>query len=228
MSNIVYNTITFDPKDVDRVRELMVSPENEFDFNSVIPMPESLDIVSGSATTDAFDLLAGKPVDEKHYPDTGDEPDASVFYGGKHSPQTLPELRVFARLIEANKKLYGCSDWYAWRNRYWDTKWNACSVEWGPNTVYFETAWDTPTPVFEALSRKLGIRFEATAEEETLAFCSVIEFDNGEIVSRIEASGIEGLALLGLSREEIIDRYEAYCDDEEMEDLNAALDAIFA
>jgi hypothetical protein len=42
--------------------------------------------------------------------------------------------------------------WYVWNREHWGTKWNAYSMRRiGTTGLYFETAWNTPEPVFHAL-----------------------------------------------------------------------------
>jgi hypothetical protein len=46
--------------------------------------------------------------------------------------------------------------WYVWNREHWGTKWNAYSYEVreGDCELKFETAWNHPWPVIEALSRR--------------------------------------------------------------------------
>lgn len=217
MPNYCYNELTFNPDDVEKVKKLVVSKHNQFDFNRIIPMPKSLNIASGSMTDDAMKLINGETI-TRHYPDEGDEPDPSIFFDGIRSPKTLPELRVFARLIQSNMEKYHATDWYDWCRTTWGTKWNACDAVWDGNTVHFETAWSSPDPVLKALSEKLDIEFEATAKEESLSFCSITTFANGNAWSE-EASGAEGLKLLGYSKADAIAEYGDWASKEELKEV---------
>lgn len=42
-------------------------------------------------------------------------------------------------------------NWYDWNRENWGTKWNAYSIEREGNTITFDTAWASPTPVMEKL-----------------------------------------------------------------------------
>jgi Ferredoxin-like domain in Api92-like protein len=48
--------------------------------------------------------------------------------------------------------------WYAWSCDNWGTKWNAgdakYSTEDPDHVIWFDTAWDPPVPVFEALAKR--------------------------------------------------------------------------
>ena len=127
--------------------------EREFDFECITPMPESLKIVSGSTTSDAQKLLRGDDVENlmQRYPDEGDAPDPSVFYGYEKHPETMPELRVYAEIIRSNEEKYGMLDWYDWAYFRWGTKWNACNSWRTGNKIGFDTAWSTPDGIIEAL-----------------------------------------------------------------------------
>lgn len=227
MPNYVYNTVTFAHEDVEKVKKLVVTADRAFDFDRIIPMPESLKIVSGSSTFDADRLLKGEAVSAECYPDEGEEPDPSVFYNPpcEKYPKTLPELRVFARLIKSNQDQYGHGDWYDWACANWGTKWNACEPYWSDNVVHFDTAWSDPKPIFIQLSKLLGITFTVACEEEGLAFCSVTTY-SPDGYDRESEEGIKGLVLLGQSRDDIIARYEDWYDEEEMEKLNEELDSL--
>lgn len=132
------------------------------DFNKIIPMPESLNIESGSRTIDGLKaykayisvftlggtinmdkLLNPPPESEKAFLDKRTDIDPDVFQLGKQAYQ--------------NQLLYGAKDWYDWCNLYWNTKWNACGYEDGHDysqgdCLWFQTAWDRPEPVIEKLS----------------------------------------------------------------------------
>ena len=66
-------------------------------------------------------------------------------------------------------------DWYKWRNKYWDTKWDAYeqSIYVNPDSIEFEfqTAWSSPMPVIEKL-KLLGYNMEyAWADEDWGSNC---------------------------------------------------------
>ena len=227
MPNWVSNTVIFKSEDVEKVKALVTTADRAFDFERIIPMPESLKIVSGSTTHDALTYLSGVDLDKlKRYPDEGEEPSPSVFYGYERHPETLPELRVFAMLIAYNKAKYGMTDWYDWANAKWGTKWNAHESMWDGYTVVFDTAWSDPEPIFIELSKLLGITFTVRCQEESLAFCSITEYSNGEKTWEDSAEGIEGLILLGFSKEEVIEWYGDDCV-EEYPELKEEIDAAF-
>jgi len=130
------------------------------DFNKIIPRPETLNITSGSSTSNGIAILKYR---------AGDTSDIIKIMGYNWAtefatPEALIEYMLekgSANLEEAQQALdnirdYGHQDWYSWSTSNWGTKWNAYSQnsDEGSNEISFETAWSTPYPVIEALSRK--------------------------------------------------------------------------
>lgn len=78
-----------------------------------------------------------------------------------------------ARAVEANLKTHGYSDWYEWSFDHWGTKWNAYDqgqpelAKDGKSVTYdFTTAWDTPTPVLQALVDKYPVEITVDVSGE--------------------------------------------------------------
>jgi hypothetical protein len=130
------------------------------DFNKIIPRPGTLNITSGSSTSNGIAILKYR---------AGDPSDIEKIMGYNWATEfaTPEELITYmlekgtANLDDAQKALdnlrdYGHQDWYSWSTANWGTKWNAYSQnsDEGSNEISFETAWGTPYPVIEALSRK--------------------------------------------------------------------------
>lgn len=185
MPNWCYNQVRFLPEDISKVKAAVTSDENAFDFDKVVPMPESLWIASGAVTFDVLSFLSGTMTGSDsaaRYPDEGDEPDPAIFHGGERLPKTLPELRAFARLSEENRAKYGASDWHEWRCKNWGVKWNASDAVWDGNTVAFYTAWSPPIPFFEALSERIGVGFEVHSWVENGCPSINMRFAEGEMV----------------------------------------------
>jgi hypothetical protein len=130
------------------------------DFDKILPRPASLNITSGSSTSNGIAILKYR---------AGDPSDIRKIMGYNWATEfATPELLIthmldkgIANLVEAQQALdnlrdYGHQDWYSWSTSNWGTKWNAYSQnsDEGSNEISFETAWGTPYPVIEALSRK--------------------------------------------------------------------------
>lgn len=149
--------------------------EKYFDFNKLIPMPESLNISSGSSTDEniVYYLTNKCTVPIKKLSDDKkmmlNKLVGNMFHKGSWSEE------VFRRVVEKtaqeseeqkqkryddgriyvqNYMEYGCTTWYDWCCRYWGTKWNAYSFEeWDEDTIKFETAWSCPEPILIQLAK---------------------------------------------------------------------------
>lgn len=172
MPNHITNTVTFtgDEDDIKAIRLMMDTSKNAdgtgnengwaFDFNAVVPMPESLAIESGTTTDVGLWLIGHRNDIYSHAPIH-----AARLAGVPNSKHTREELCVilrekghdcirFAEAYVENVRLYGHGDWYSWSCDKWGTKWNSYDCVWyADNLVRFSTAWASPRPVFEALHK---------------------------------------------------------------------------
>ena len=167
------------------------------DFNKIVPRPESLNITSGSSTSNGIAILkyrAGDP--------TAINGIMGYQWGTEFAtPEDLINYMLekgSANLEEAQKALdnirdYGHQDWYSWSTSNWGTKWNAYSQnsDEGSNEISFETAWSTPYPVIEALSRKypeavISMRY---ADEDFGHNVGEYTFQAGDIVEETTPEG---------------------------------------
>lgn len=155
-----------------------------FDFNKLIPMPESLDVTDGSITDEAISaitshlsrLLSANPSDpnladdfRKYYLAAIRIKNSSYFHPGyQHLSQkeiyqlaeknnmTSEDLIALGKKYLDNQINYGAHTWHKWRNQNWGTKWELSegSVFDEENTLSFDTAWSAPEPILIALSEK--------------------------------------------------------------------------
>lgn len=167
------------------------------DFNKIIPRPDTLNITSGSSTSNGIAILKWRQ---------GDPSDIRKIMGFNWATEFTTEEALItymlekgsANLEEAQKALdnirdYGHKDWYSWSNTNWGTKWNAYSQnsDEGSNEIEFETAWSTPYPVIEALSCKfpeavISMRY---ADEDFGHNCGEYTFHAGNIVEETTPEG---------------------------------------
>ena len=167
------------------------------DFNKIIPRPESLNITSGSSTSNGIAILKYR---------AGDPSDIRKIMGYNWATEFATEEALItymldkriANLVEAQMALdnlrdYGHQDWHSWSTSNWGTKWNAYSQnsDEGSNEISFETAWGTPYPVIEALSRKfpeavISMRY---ADEDFGHNVGEYTFQAGDIVEETTPEG---------------------------------------
>lgn len=182
----------------------------DLDFNKIIPMPEDLNIISGSITEtcaklhinamhencDAYVKYAklftsafGREYtltesEQQNYMkkalEYSDFPDKKLLFSNK------ADVYAYGKRALDNYAKYG-KDWYEWSRMYWGTKWNACRTQIPDEQtaeVYFDTAW-SPVP---ALMQKLSeqhpdsiIEYEY-AEEQAGCFAGSLSFQAGDII----------------------------------------------
>lgn len=136
-----------------------------FDFNKLIPMPESLNIESGSSEDVAIEAVLRKMskrrfgfLSNKYGKMTDDEYERRKKAHGK----TDEELAKIGLQYISNKVLYGHTTWYDWSCENWGTKWNSYDNEQvDADTILFSTAWSNPEPIMLKLSEMYP---EATIE----------------------------------------------------------------
>ena len=137
-----------------------------FDFNKIIPMPKSLDIVTGSWEFLAIEAI-NRMLSQRRY----------SFQQGYSKPQmsdneyrglleihekTEEELLELGLQYITNKVKYGATSWYDWCCDNWGTKNNSYS-NWqvSEDTIIFDTDGSNPEPVMLKLSEMYP---EATIE----------------------------------------------------------------
>lgn len=98
------------------------------------------------------------------------------------------EDKELAKAYEINTKKYGAKDWYEWRWKFWDTKWDACDVYIDDEsedevTYVFDTAWSFPTIIAIALTDKFPtLEFDWSATEESGEYDFGAELKNGKVI----------------------------------------------
>ena len=151
-----------------------------FDFNKVIPMPEELNIESGSAGDWGMRYILLKA---KH----------AIEYDGNDWDfiKSMEKRKAdneddFNRMIDLGTKYlmniakYGYKDWYDWKGANHGTKWGACDTEVDGNQITFDTA-SFPHPVIEKLSEMFpDVVFEFVyADEDTSSNTGKGTYQNG-------------------------------------------------
>ena len=58
-------------------------------------------------------------------------------------------------------------NWYNWSIDNWGVKWDVDEVQKSDTTIYFETPWDVPYPVLEAINKKFNVSFLMEAQDES-------------------------------------------------------------
>lgn len=89
----------------------------------------------------------------------------------------MPDYIYRGDLGRKEQELYGKNNWYDWSNSHWGTNWNAYYQEKKENTIFFNTAWSIPYPIYEKLA-EICYENDVTFEGE---WCNEDwSFDSGE------------------------------------------------
>ena len=157
--------------------------ERVFDFNKIIPMPESLNIEAGSRGETGYREYT-KFLQECE----GKSARLKESLERQYIQKLDKETWELGKAYYTNKQNYGCTNWYDWCCDNWGTKWNACDVyiidmyDVNYFKVAFDTAWSAPVPVVVALSKRfpdIGITHE-WADENIGYNTGEIEYWDGE------------------------------------------------
>lgn len=187
MPNHITNRLRINgtPEQITEVREAILETEPKegeeariFDFERLLPMPDSLHCTSGGESDIAkFEM------------------DHHDSVGHPYKPPSHVYERANKELVEIckeNIRLHGHPTWYEWSIGNWGTKWGAyLQVEVEPNLIQFDTAWSCPIPVLTALAAKFPeVQFVVEfADEDVGSNQGTLVFENGELFSRTEIQG---------------------------------------
>lgn len=127
--------------------KLPIFGENEdgkeiFDFNALVPMPDTLDVDSGPIEKKAIEAAKRK-----------------LRMAGANMPipgrKEATELEKAGLAYITNIILYGYSSWYDWRMDKWGTKWNSYDLKCvDMDTIIFSTDTNAPEQIIRALAAR--------------------------------------------------------------------------
>lgn len=193
MPNWVTNKLTITGPNSAEVMKSLVTlneeKEYQFDFNKITPMPEELNIISGSVTQRAIDIyLSFLNPDNKNI--GVENSDYELFnkqkqllktgsrFGNHRDNLTLEQInetlnnlsneegiKTLDEFIEYGKKAllniekFGFQDWYSWSIENWGTKWNACHNIYDVENTPSEIVFDTAWGNVSDLILKLSTMF---------------------------------------------------------------------
>lgn len=182
------------------------------DFNKIIPMPNDLDIESGSRTIKGIELyltylnpridyFGDCSYDVKKFNELLKGLNAEQFfykyvcYKNRDAISKLKEKdeKEFDYIFDLGKKAvnnylnYGATTWYEWSIKNRGTKWNAyhfgCYIP-EDNKLFFDTAWSNASPVIQKLSEMYPkILFKYRWADEGMGTnTGKAEYCNGEVI----------------------------------------------
>ena len=220
MPNHITNLLRINgtPEQVTTVREIIggVCPkdgERPFDFNTVFPMPEGLNVAANRVEVYVAQTDLG----------VGDAFARQIADRDRDSKSVRPEV---LEQLKKNIQKTGYAYWYDWTVEKWGTKWNAYSQKiFEPNLIMFNTAWSCPIPVLEALAAKFPeVEFVIEfADDDIGSNQGTLIFRNGELAERSEAQGDENRRMFAykvkrLSDEEIKEHEDERAEEKRLEE----------
>lgn len=174
-----------------------------FDFNRIVPMPDSIK----NATSSNIEHIA-KAI-YKHRV----EGDSNLLLGyldydwvkDLKINNVNDLIKVFTEKYEKelyiyfyNAVMYDDYSWYGWSLKNWGCKWNSSntmvfiSKDWSKAEIVFDTPWSPPTTLIRSLSLLYpNLEFELSYEETGMDFGGVITYVNGAVSNIIEYSPSE-------------------------------------
>lgn len=161
--------------------------KSQIDFNKIKPMPESLNITSGSLGEIAHSLLFGTKKGRFFTISTEENQKRFAAMG----IELQKEAVALAIQYQDNLVKYGATTWYNWCISNWGTKWNAYGQNDKRNTddtIFFQTAWSSPVSLIIELSSlfpktKLQLTY---ADEDSGSNTGKLKIVAGEIIDRNE------------------------------------------
>lgn len=184
MPNHVQNYLYITAPTAQRLQEVFtfIKGEEEFiDFNAIIKTPKEIENIEHCIETTLAEEIVKKEKGKK----------IGEYFNEKINNLTAEQQEQIQPYID-NVRKYGHADWYHWRLENWGTKWNAyeqrrLSLE-NPqsddtiDTLMFQTAWTTPHPVIEHLSKLFpDCSFDVEYADEDLGCenCGTYHYNGG-------------------------------------------------
>lgn len=138
-------------------------PLGSFDFNTLIPMPPSLDIEAGTQTERGLKLYQEfaqeRAAITKSELSPAREEAALAELDRVWQPRRMQDPMTWnlGKQAHDNLQKYGHATWYEWCIQNWGTKWNSYQsrpVQNGDDTMAFLTAWGSVPEIMKKLSEK--------------------------------------------------------------------------
>ena len=194
MPNHLMSKIHFsgDQSRIDELLESIKGDETLFDFNRVIPMPESLNIEASSRTDSGLrayrDFITMYTMDGTIEKDLLNIPKEKEGIFLKTRPDIKLDEWNLGRTAFQNEQKYGSKSWFEFHIQQWGSKWNSYNSEMAEdNTIEFCTAWTNVKPVVIALSQKfpdIEMKYQ-WADEDIGLNMGDVTFKGGECIDEI-------------------------------------------
>jgi len=177
--------------EVEELLSFVKTEDNEFDFNIIVPMPESVrntERGSLSFASEAVSNYLRTNIVSTHLQFMMDRDNVTLENIDNAIKQwecdKKIDIELGYRIIDNKVNYNGCGDWYEWALEYWGTKWDACETYINDNSIYFDTAWTPCTLVIQKLAELYPwLEIEHSYFEPGVPLAGVDTYKNGELVS---------------------------------------------
>lgn len=160
-------------------------PLGSVDFNKLIPMPESLNIESGSRGSEGCRLYEEYLKEAKTAGSNAERDQIYQKYVAMCAND--PHMLELGKQYYENLRDYGATTWYDWSIDHWGTKWNAYDwypVDSGNDFISFNTAWSPVPKLIKVLSEKFPeVKIRYSWADEDIGFnVGIMEFKQGRTI----------------------------------------------
>ena len=229
MPNYIINNIYLkgSQEDIDKLIVLLgkdvENPEEKINFNNVIKMPESLNLVEGGFAKEYVAAYLKSISDKERFAIAAKLKGKHTGYYGDYlnkykdafskdltqEDKNILEGRIskdfkdlnFSSIEDVGKAYidniinYGADTWYDWRVNNWGCKWNAFKSRIEDNVISFQTANSSSLPITKKLSEMFpGIYFSHEYADEDIGYnCGWFNYENGDEVSEYLPEGEEAV-----------------------------------
>lgn len=181
--------------DVEKFINKVKSSESDFDFNGILPMPESLSVEASSIAEKAYKVYYGTQQQKYEALRVNNEQD---FQTELKEFEKNAQAKQLADTYHHNVTHYGFTTWYEWSIEVWGTKWNACEPNKGEvvkvagQELYqidyqFETAWSYPKGVYEEIAKQFPqLVVSIDVDEEGGYFWGNILLKDGQLIEDLQ------------------------------------------
>lgn len=186
---------------LDQLKVLMKTEDSPFDFNALIPYPKDWD-----------------DADEKHHIAV-EEINTRLSAVGDDKEKRQAIMLEWKDLPEDGYNHGG----YEWCIANWGTKWNAYEIGFDCDAILFQTAWNTPRPIWAEISKRfpdLELVVEY-ADEDRGSNCGILKYNAGHLVEETLYGKEAATSFAILFARAIIAEQEAAAYKRDLEELKS-------
>lgn len=165
-----------DPNQFKDIVERITNDQNHIDFNKLVPQPEGLFTDDAGSVSDLKEYLRilyheNKETFIESLSQIPSRRREAILFTLEHSTKLPGESSNDYKFDDEEQAMLesfyatGFFSWYDWNTQNWGTKWNAIEtdIDFQRQRIEFDTAWDWPRPVIQAMADTFNITFSGIA-----------------------------------------------------------------